>query len=157
MLYLIVLLFAIGHMIRDGWPALGTTQGARALGAFVCFLGALLLFPLSVAALIGVSILLGFFTDVDHAQGQGPWNGTLTNLPYLLISGVSSVTPLAILLSAWFMNPWYMALLAIGLVKPVIWFVSWAINPAQYWSFLQPTRVAAMTFGAVIGTVLGLM
>jgi hypothetical protein len=151
LLLLTILLFAVGHMIRDGWPTLNSTQAARALGAFVCFLGAWATLPIMLAAVVGAAVLVGFYCDTDHAEGQGPWNGNWSNALYLSISGVTSMAPLAVALTLWHMDAWYLVLLCLGFLKPPIWFFWWTFNPNNYWSFLQPTRLAAMTFGASVG------
>lgn len=149
---LCILLCAVGHMVRDGWPTLHSTHLARGLGAAWCYFGALSLFSPHDAAALAAAVWIGFYFDMKHGEGQGPWSGTLHNLPYLILSGVTSLVPLDVALSAitgHYLIPWCLA----GLVKPAIWWTAWAIKPDRFWSFLQPTRVAAITFGAVVGAL----
>jgi hypothetical protein len=143
-----ILLFAVGHVIRDGFPALGSTHGARALGAFSCLLGGLCVLAWPQAALVGLGVLAGFYIDQKHAAGQQArgWS----DAGWLTVSGITSIAPLALVT----LNPW---LLLIGLVKPGIWFAAWRIPFFEDSSFWYPTRVSAGVFGAVIGLAVGVL
>ncbi len=162
---LCILLFAIGGLVRDGYPPLHSTHGARALGATFCLAGALLVLPWLKAVLVGLGVWAGFYEDALHAAGQGPdntWISARHNLPRLLVSGLTSVLPVA-LIGWWLIQERWGFLEFAGLAKPVIWPVAWYILPksglTRYLilppdyqeSFFAPTRIAAMTFGAVIG------
>lgn len=143
------LLFAAGHLIRDGYPALGTTHGARALGAFLCGLGALAATgDFKVAGIAFLGILAGFYTDQKHGEGQQARD--IEDAAWLLVSGVTSLIPLALLLLV--INPVSsLVCIAAALAKPAIWFACWRVFKADTVSFSQPTRVAALAFGFVVG------
>src|SRR4051794_38402009 len=119
------LLFAFGHVIRDGWPALGSTHAARALGAVLCGLGAGLATASVIdGAAIGAAVLAGFYLDSMHGEGQQArdWR----DLRPLVVSGLTSVLPLAVAL-IFLRSPWCALLLLVGLVKPGIWFAAWRV------------------------------
>ncbi len=63
-------LCALGGLVRDGWPILGTTHGARALGGFCCVLGGFLATWDYTGALMGLALYGGFYADVWHGEGQ---------------------------------------------------------------------------------------
>jgi hypothetical protein len=139
----VILLFAAGHLIRDGWPPLGTTHGARIIGAAVCGLGAALVAESLTAAITAGAVLAGFYFDRRHAEGQKAQ--TPADTDFLMLSGLTSVAPVVLLAP--------LAILA-GAAKPLVWRAAWAVVPESRW--LSPTRVAAMTFGALIGLALAL-
>jgi hypothetical protein len=153
-----VALFFAGHVVRDGWPALHSTHGARALGATLCATGvfALSLDPL-IAGIIFAGIFVGFYTDCEHGAGQGADNAK--SYLFLLISGVTSLLPLAVALD--FSLPQsiafqYFALAGVGLVKPPIWGLAWlGLRGRTDW--FVPTRIAAGAFGALIGAALAVL
>jgi len=149
MFALCILLFAAGHMVRDGYPATGSTQLARALGAILCGVGALAVSSLSVSAMVGAAILIGFYTDQKHGEGQNArgWRDSA----FLLLSGVTSLVPLAASVAAIRFNPAAFYLLLVGFAKPPIWFVSWRVAPTGPHIWLVPTRLAAMVWGAAVG------
>lgn len=141
-------LFSFGFVIRDGWPALGSTTAARIFGALICGVGGAVISPaLGVAAIL--SMLAGFYSDHDHATGQQAV--TPRDAGYLLVSGFTSLVPLLVFVVAW---NWPNVLPCIAVVallmlsKPAIWFLSREALP--HGSF---TRLAAAVFGAVIGAV----
>lgn len=179
---LCIALAMLGHMIRDGYPSFqeleapllaSTRWWERAiyhtkrvqymtLSGFCCFLGAWANHPLRVAAVLGAAVLLGMFLDQKHAAGQGPdatWAELAHNLRYLAISGTTSIAWLACAVG-YLGHDWRTAaaVLASGLTKCAIWPAAWAaaLDQRTGWWFLQPTRVAAMSFGAVIGALLAL-
>jgi hypothetical protein len=163
-----IALFAAGHMVRDGWPGfkpmlsglIGTrwewvyhlsTQWARISGAAICGLGAW-------SWLVFAGILAGYYFDMKHGEGQGPddtWGDTWTNLPFLALSGITSLIPLT-MLSVVFLGANHWPLVFVGLAKVVIWPLAWnLVNPRWGW-FWEPTRIAAMSFGAAIGAAVAL-
>jgi hypothetical protein len=158
-----IALFALGHLVRDGWPSLGTTHGARAAGMALCCFGVSFVHPDFAAALIGVGVWIGFYTDQKHGEGQQArgW----ADAGYLALSGVTSVLPLAVfvaafdLLPAKFGNsgisgPYFEVLPLVGLAKPPIWFLAWFVRPDRWWPWAEPTRASAILFGAVFGAAL---
>jgi hypothetical protein len=165
---LCIVIFALGHMFRDGWPALHTTHGARALGAVTCMLGAVFVAPYQ-APIIGFGVWVGFYFDMKHGEGQGPDDsmGEIDhNLPFLALSGLTSLIPLTAAM-VWFIGAHRWPLVFIGLAKPVIWPLCWYALPRsglmRRWilnaageSFFAPTRIAAMSFGAAIGAAVAL-
>jgi hypothetical protein len=143
---LCILAFAAGHCIRDGWPSLGTTHGARALGAFICALGAL-------DPLVGLAVFAGFYTDQKHGEGQSArgWG----DVKYLLLSGITSSIPLMFLA---FTTEVHFALLPlVGLLKPGIWFAAWYVRPDRWHPWLEPTRVSAIAFGGALGAAVAVL
>lgn len=146
---LCVALFAWGHVFRDGTPATGSTQLARAIGGFICFLGALAVLPLDFAAVCGGATWLGFYADQKHGDGQGANNWK--SIGYLTLSGVTSLLPLVLALVLWTANPKEAVFLIFGFLKPLIWFEAWLAVPR--WT---PTRIAAGIFGALVGLVVAL-
>lgn len=153
---MIVWLTALGHMIRDGWPPLGSTFLARLAGASVVGLGLLLFADWMTAAVLGLAILAGFYTDMQHGEAnKGDWTAGI-------ISGCTSLAPLVVAAAGLHMSLWWLAALGIGAVKPLIWRAAWLLAPLQLYSsvpqrvadLLEPTRVAAAAWGAVVGGVL---
>ena len=146
MIALCILLFALGHLVRDGYPATGSTQLARALGAAICGLGAFAVSSWSIALMVAGAILVGFYTDQKHAEGQRArgW----TDVCYLLLSGVSSLVPLAGL-EYYLRGDFY--ILVVGLLKPEVWFSAWRFIPVSWSPPAYPTRIAAFVFGATVG------
>src|SRR5690348_16751212 len=149
-----VLLCAWGHDIRDGHPALGTTHGARALGGLACGLGAAALFGASWPALAAwLGVWGGFYTDQKHGEGQAN-GGFLHDAPYLMLSGVTSWAPVAILLGAalWLTGAHGAALRCAvlpalgGALKVGLWPFSYRVNPADDSKIVGPTRLAAILF-----------
>jgi hypothetical protein len=154
MLALCILLFAIGYLVRDGWPATGRTNlGSRPLGAVLCGLGTWCVAPWWVALVITATELLSFYTDQKHGEGQQATS--LKDAGTLAVSGVTSLAPVAFL-GAYF-NPYYALALFAGLIKPLIWFSAWWIRPDRLWSWLEPTRVSAIIFGVLTGTIIGVI
>lgn len=169
---LAVLLCLIGHVVRDGTPALGNTQLARAVAGLICGLGALLLFPWPWAIVFWLAIWVGFYTDQQHGKGQNAgWgaNSAQEDIGWLSVSGLTSVIPLALI--AYFYGLSWMIVVGIvgaaGLYKPAIWFLMWEINNG-YWPNLRfpawfrpvmspPTRPAAGLFGAYVGAMMGVI
>lgn len=151
---LCVLLCMVGHIVRDGWPPTNSTQLARFLGAFWCYFGAVAVHSTQWAAALAGAVWLGFYTDMKHGEGQGA--GAWRDVPYLLLSGVTSLVPLAILAS-WYHGWHYALILLAGIAKPPIWFAWWRARPDRFWSWCYPTRAAAITFGAVVGALLALL
>jgi hypothetical protein len=149
-----ILLFAAGNIVRDGWPSLGSTHGARAAGAALCGLGA---FAVSLdpvaAALIGAAILGGFYLDMKHGDGQGA--DTPASIGFLFLSGLTSLVPLAEALT---LSRAALAVLVlnVGFLKPGIWLLAWRFLRGRTDWFL-PTRIAAGAFGAVIGEAVALL
>lgn len=139
-------LFALGFLVRDGFPATGETQLARGVGAFWCMAGAAAVLPPSLALAAGLAIWLGFYTDQKHAEGQQArdWK----DAGYLALSGVTALLPLAFV-AAWLFGPPYLTLALVGLAKVPVYFAAWRTVPERGW--LQPTRIAAIVFGAVVG------
>lgn len=173
---LCILLCVIGHLVRDGWPpwresldaigrarwpswlqrATNPTQLARIAGALWCTAGAALLHTWGDSLLIGAAVLTGFYTDMKHGEGQGPDDTrahTWHNAPFLLVSGLTSLLPLA-LLAHWLHWSLWPPVLAWGALKPSIWFFSWWLSPNRWWGWLYPTRLAAMLFGALVGVII---
>ncbi len=169
---LCILLCAVGHLVRDGWPSfrqletrlgadtwpawlrfiLNPTQIARVTGGLLVFLGALAVHAIGTAALLAGAVLVGFWTDMKHGDGQSAtgWR----DAGYLLLSGVTSLVPLA-LAGWWIGGSTALLIMLIGLLKPPIWFGAWAVRPDRWWPFLDPTRVGAILFGASVGALLG--
>lgn len=162
MLALATVLFFAGHVVRDGWPSfhdltngrLGT-QAARIAGAVLCGLGALAIAAPILALVISVGVLVGYFTDMKHGEAGGA--DTLRSLLFGLLSGVTSLVPLAALLAlvTW---DWRCALIvAVGFLKPAIWSGAWALLRGAQDTWFQPTRIAAGTFGAGIAVALAVL
>ena len=138
-----ILCFAGGHVFRDGWPGTGSTQTARIVGALICGIGAAVATTPHVAVVVALGVLLGFYLDQKHAEGQQARDWV--DAGFLALSGISSLAPLALLLSISH-SPLDIALMFVGAVKPAIWFGAWRL-----FSDAVPTRVAAGVFGAVVG------
>lgn len=149
------LLFAAGYIVRDGWPATGyTNRGARPLGALLCGLGTFaVLLDWKLALYWTAAVLLSFYTDQKHAAGQNA--KTPMDFVWLTVSGVTSILPQILLGVVLFSND-FIALLAVGLLKPIIWDICWSSIPETVGSWVQPTRIAALSFGALIGLVIGM-
>lgn len=143
-------LCALGHLVRDGWPILGSTHAARALGGFFCVLGGFLLTWDYTGALMGLALYMGFYADMEHGEGQRT-RGWM-DVPYLAVSGVTSLLPLAAA-SWWLYGPWFALVALAGLLKPPVWFAAWRTVPIDW----QPTRIAAVTWGALCGGLIGLV
>lgn len=147
-----ILLSAIGHAVRDGAPPLGSTHAARGLGGFCCVLGGFLATWDWAGVLFGAAVYAGFYADMLHGEGHRA-RGWM-DVPYLLVSGLTSVAPLA-LCAGWLYGVYWVA--AIGVLKPIIWFTAWHLpikwseDPEGFW---VPTRVAAVTWGAVVGAAI---
>jgi hypothetical protein len=152
---LCILAFAAGSCVRDGWPSLGTTHGARALGALCCALGALCVFPLEHAAIIGGGVLAGFYGDQRHGEGQQARD--LRDAGFLILSGVTSVLPLALLMGLVTWDARWAALIPVGVVKPLFWFPAWEIRPDRWHPWLEPTRVSAIAFGGALGAAVAVL
>lgn len=156
-------LVAIGYLIRDGFPALGSTHLARLAGGLWCIAAGALAWAGWHGCLLGLAIYAGFYSDMEHGEGHRArgW----VDVPPLAISGVTSLLPLALvmglnppaLLHGFLMPDWLAAgvVLAAGLLlKPVIWFAAWEFPYPVGHRLLQPTRMAAIDFGAVIGALI---
>jgi hypothetical protein len=141
---LCILLFAVGHLIRDGLPGTGSTHLARAIGAFFCMAGASAVLAPVPAVLVGLAVVAGFYFDRKHGEGQNARSAADTE--FLMLSGLTSVAPLVLLV------PW--AVLA-GVAKPPVWIAAWKVVPERRW--LSPTRAAATVFGALIGAAVALV
>jgi hypothetical protein len=156
---LCILLFAAGHVLRDGWPSykamlaglVGTrwewlyhlsTQLARLSGAILCGIGAALVGGSLFGLIVGAAILAGFYVDMKHGEGQGA--DTWASYSFLMLSGITSMAPLALVL----LNPW---LLLVSAAKPPVWIIAWAGLRSHQDTWFVPTRVAAGVFGAAIG------
>lgn len=152
-----------GHIVRDGEPSfkklLGptnplyhlSTQLARLSGALICGLGLCLVYPALTASMLGLSILIGFYTDQKHGEGQGA--ATWKDAMYLTLSGVTSVIPLVSAL-VYFSGMSSLVYIAVGLAKPAIWFAT-APFPKFFGKLnMYTTEAAAGIFGALIGLTL---
>lgn len=147
---------AIGHMIRDGFPALGSTHAARLAGGAAVFLGLWIVTGWVEAAILAAAVTAGFYTDAQHGEAnRGNWvAGT--------ISGCTSIAPLAVAAAGLHMNLWWLLVLVVGALKPPIWQAAWAIEPYRWrvwvpeWAepLFEPTRVAAVAWGVTVGGVL---
>lgn len=151
-----LLLFFIGHVIRDGFPSFGPgeTTLARTVGGLACAAGGGMMMFSLWGVLAGLCVGIGFWTDHDHAEGQQARD--LSDAFYLGVSGVTSLLPLAIMLTAFhWPNLYNLLVLVFGLAKIPIWFGCWAFVPQG--TVLQPTRVAAALFGVTVGTSVWLL
>lgn len=147
---LCILAFGLGHLVRDGWPTLNTTQGARILGAVFCTMGAFLLHHDAIdGAVVGVAVLAGFYLDMKHGDGAGA--DSLKSIEDLALSGLTSVAPMAAAIAVYHETPWAAVLLAAAVVKPLIWWSMWRIRPDRISSWAEPTRISAITFGLLFG------
>lgn len=147
-----VALMAVAHVVRDGLPALGRTFYARAAGAALCVLAGGLAGLSWQGALMGALIGAGFWADMKH--GEGARARDLRDAAWLMLSGFTSVLPLAAGAGYMFGAALFSAVALIGaLMKPAIWFAAWALNLQGRWRSAEPTRVAAGVFGALIGIV----
>ena len=151
-----IFLAAIGHMVRDGFPALGSTHLARAAGAGFVFLGCWLITDFLASAVLGLAVLAGFYTDQMHGEAnKGDWTAGI-------ISGCTSLAPLGIAASFLAWSPWWGLVVLGGLAKPPIWKWAWWLDPGRYadnvpaWAapITEPTRVAATIWGAWVGAIL---
>lgn len=170
---LCILLCALGHLHRDGYPAwrvilrplVGgpfgwlqslSTQLARLCGGALCTMGCLCLYPDRHGAILGALITLGFWADQKHGEGQG--GSSASDASFLMISGMSSLFPLA--------NYAGIFVMYAGLAKVPIWFFWWGMQRRfaidrylrvlntggpEKESLFVPTRLAAATFGALVG------
>lgn len=154
-------LFALGFLNRDGFPATGETQLARFVGAAWCAAGASAVLPPSLAFAVGLAIWLGFYTDQKHAEGQQArdWK----DAGYLALSGVTSLAPLA-LVGAWLFGLPYLALALVGPAKVPVYFAAWRLfgenengQRVPPFGWAQPTRIAAIVFGAVVGAAVSVL
>ena len=147
---------ALGHMIRDGFPALGLTLLARLAGGLAVTAGCLLLSPWPAALVLGLAVYVGFYTDMQHGEAnKGDWTaGT--------ISGCTSLAPIAAAAAGLHMSPWWALIVLGGIVKPPVWQLAWALDPGRYAGMVpgwlarvtEPTRVAAIIWGAWVGVLL---
>lgn len=151
-----IVLMAVGHLVRDGWPPTGNTNfGSRPIGGIFCIFGCMSVFGAVVGGLLGLSVLIGFWLDQKHGEGHRArsWG----DAGYLAISGITSVaftTGVAAYMFGWAA----FVILALGVIKPAIWNFYWHLpftwpNP----SWWQPTRMSAITFGACFGGLLAFM
>lgn len=147
---------ALGHMVRDGWPALGATLAARLAGGALAGLGAWCVTDWLPAAVLGLAVLAGFYTDQLHGEAnRGAWRAGI-------ISGCTSLVPLAAAAAGLALDPLWLLIVAAGTLKPPIWRAAWALDPLQFrsdvpqWAaeLLEPTRVAATIWGALVGVLL---
>lgn len=146
---------AIASIIRDGFPALGSTHAARATGGLVVLAGAAIFMPLPLAIVCAAGVWLGFYADMKHGEAnQGDWTAGI-------VSGCTSLAPLAVLLAI-AVSVWWLFAIALGVAKPLIWQAAWALDPGRFasrvpaWAapLTEPTRIAAAMWGALIGLVL---
>jgi hypothetical protein len=146
----------LAHVIRDGLPALGSTHLARAAGGLAVTAGGLLFFPWPTALVLGLAITAGFYTDMRHGEAnKGDWRDGI-------ISGCASLTPIAAAAVGLHMSPWWALLVLAGLAKPPIWQLAWRLDPGRFtkrvpaWAapLAEPTRVAAIMWGALVGGLL---
>jgi hypothetical protein len=148
---LCIALCAAGHLVRDGWPPLGSTQLARLAGAFLCFAGALEVQPHGWhAAVIAGAVYAGFYADSRH--GEGNEANSWRSIGFLALSGVTSLGPLA-LTAALVVKGSAGFLCLAGLTKCAIWPLCWWVKPDRWLPGVYPTRVAATLFGAVVGAI----
>ncbi len=147
---------ALGHMIRDGWPPLGSTFLARLAGAAVIGLGLAFITDWIVAGVLALAVLAGFYTDAKHGEAnKGDWTAGI-------ISGTTSLAPLAIVTACLAWSPWLALIVVVGVLKPIIWQLSWGLEPLRWrpwvpeWAeqVLEPTRIAALMWGAIVGAIL---
>lgn len=147
---------ALGHMVRDGFPALGSTLAARLAGAGLVFLGCWLITDYLASVALAIAVGAGFYTDMQHGEAsRGDWTAGV-------ISGCTSLTPLAAAATGLHMNLWWLAIVLAGLAKPPIWQLAWWLDPGRYaddvpaWAapLTEPTRVAAIIWGALVGVIL---
>ena len=148
-------LAALGHMIRDGFPALGSTLAARLAGAAAVFAGLLFVADWMMAAALALAVLAGFYTDMRHGEAnKGDWTAGI-------ISGCTSIAPIAITAAALHFNLWWLFAISIGGLKPLIWQAAWRLDPGRFadrvpaWAapITEPTRIAAAGWGIVVGVV----
>lgn len=137
-------LFAAGHLVRDGWPALGSTHAARAIGGALCGLGALVAYGPSWTALaLWLAVFAGFYVDMKHGEAN------TGEARYALLSGVTSIA-LAVIALAAFGHYVAAALVpVVALWKFATWRLCFMVFPQTGW-FL-PTRMAAIFFGFLFG------
>ncbi len=148
---MIIILIMAAHLLRDGTPSLGSTTLARLCATLICALAGFLAYSCWVGVVIGLCIGIGFWTDTLHGEGQEA--KSVRDVLYLSISGVTSITPLALFLALAF--GWIYATIAlVGLAKVPLWFGSWWAKPQRIHDKFYPTRVAAVLFGAVIATTI---
>lgn len=164
-----ILLFALGSMVRDGFPDFKTmlrglvgtrwewvyhlsTHWARISGALLCGLGAGLTHDPEYGVIVGAAILAGFYLDSGHASGQGADN--LKSFGYLALSGTTSLIPLALALG-FYADRNYFFLPILGLAKDVIWPLAWKSGIDEIDPGKAAIRTAAIIFYALIGVVVG--
>lgn len=155
MIVLSLLSAAAGFVIRDGWPALGSTNLARLVGLvfLVIAAGAAGLGPHQF--ILGVAAGLGFWADRLHAEGQQARNAHDDLM--LLVSGLTSFVPLAAAFFYFHQFQFMWFTLGVACLKPVIWTLAWwawrrAGESQSTW--FVPTRVAAMALGVCMGALL---
>lgn len=155
----VIITFGAGHLVRDGWPALGSTHLARLFGGLWCVAGAALLSPGWDGVILGAAVYVGFYADMEHGEGHRT-RGWIDVQP-LLVSGLTSILPLSVAVAtrSWDIERLELVVdlptLAFALAKPAIWFACWRL-PAEWWSddpqgLWKPTRAAAVTWGAIVG------
>lgn len=146
---------ALGHMIRDGFPALGSTFAARMAGAAVVFVGLLFVADWMMAAALALAVLAGFFTDMRHGEAnKGDWADGI-------ISGCTSLVPIAMTAAALHFSLWWLFIAVLGVLKPLIWQAAWRLDPGRFadrvptWALplTEPTRIAAVGWGVMVGVV----
>lgn len=148
MWFLAVALVAAAHLVRDGFPALGSTLLARLAGTGFCVIAGALSGGWLGAA-FGLAVGVGFWTDMRHGEGQEArdWGDVLD----LLCSGLTSLAPLVVafaLAGAW----WAIGgALLVAALKPLVWFAAWRL---PFVRSRHPTRWAATVFGALVGAAL---
>jgi hypothetical protein len=146
-----IALCAMGHIFRDGWPATRSTHLARLGGGFWCLGGALAVDPGWHAPVYAAAVWLGYYFDMKHGEGQGADNWA--SMGFLALSGVTSLALVAGA-AAWLDGPWWALVALAGLAKSAIWPLCWRVKPDRWWAWAQPTRIAAATFGAVVGAII---
>lgn len=153
------------YIFRDGEPSYKnilaptnplyhfSTQLARITGAVICTIGLAPIYRWQ-ALILGASILLSFYSDMKHGEGQGATS--LKDAAYLTLSGVTSLVPIAGA-CAWLLGWQYGAVLIVGLLKPGIWFAT-APFPRFFMRLnMYTTEAAAGIFGAAIGLSIALL
>lgn len=164
---LIIVAVAVAFLVRDGYPRIvDGTQMPRLLGVLWCIAAAGLAFPGWEGVLVGAALGAGFWSDMLHGEGHRArgWG----DVPELIVSGATSLAPLALALginpSALLAGYWIPDLQACVIVvifgvvvKPLLWFGAWRLplpwNP-EATAFLHPTRLASLAFGACVGALI---
>lgn len=167
-----------GHLVRDGTPPLGSTTLARVTGALAPGLAVAPCFWVitrdwKMAAIAGgglaMQLLASYYLDQKHGEGQEfgrPGSSDTDAGAYAAISGTSSMMALLATSIGLFAHTreldfllFGVACLTLGMIgKPAVWWLSWKIIPRpKRDAALQPTRLAAVVWGALFGALYGAM